>query len=212
MALIVARTRGLGSLGEAGKRLRPIEGAPGGVRAVHWTRRAIGSSACSGEGSAGVSGEQVDPPVGGEQRLGCWASRRGCGRCVAGRGGRPGRGRARGPSAAPSARPGRGRRSGTAAGTSGPARRRSTRRRATPGWRRCRRRETGKPPSPSAVEAVLAMGVGPHVEVEADGVAVLVGVVAPVAEERRGEQRLLGAGVQRLAPHDPASRRGPPDR
>ncbi len=36
----------------------------------------------------------------------------------------------------------------------------------------------------------------------ATGSPVGVGVVTPVAEQGRGEQRLLGAGVQRLASHD----------
>ena len=46
------------------------------------------------------------------------------------------------------------------------------------------------------------MGVGAHEGVEGDGVAVLVGVEAPVAELERGEEAVLGTGVQRLAPDD----------
>ena len=51
-------------------------------------------------------------------------------------------------------------------------------------------------------DVVFDVGVGAHVHVEGDGVAGGVGVVAPVAELQRGEQRALGAGVQRFAAHD----------
>jgi hypothetical protein len=53
-----------------------------------------------------------------------------------------------------------------------------------------------------SADVVFDMGVGPHVHVEVDGVAGGVGVVTPVAEQRRRKQGLLGAGVQWFAAHD----------
>ena len=53
-----------------------------------------------------------------------------------------------------------------------------------------------------SADVVFDVGVGAHVHVEGDGVAGGVGVVTPVAEQHRGEQGLLGAGVQRFAAHD----------
>ena len=95
------------------------------------------------------------------------------------------------------------RRSGRAAGTSAPGRRRSRPRRARRGWRRCRRRGSGWRRSPSVGGCGLRRGRGRACARPAStGSPVGVGVVTPVAEHRRREQGLLGAGVQRLAAHD----------
>jgi hypothetical protein len=56
---------------------------------------------------------------------------------------------------------------------------------------------------------VLDVRVGAHGGVQGDGVAGLVGVVAPVAELGGGQQGLLGAGVQGLAAHDQPGAFGP---
>ena len=51
-------------------------------------------------------------------------------------------------------------------------------------------------------DVVFDVGVRAHVDIEGDRVAGLVGVVTPVAELERWEQRCLRAGMQRFAPHD----------
>ena len=51
-------------------------------------------------------------------------------------------------------------------------------------------------------DVVFDVGVGAYVHIESDRVAGLVGVVTPVAELERREQRRLRAGMQRFAPHD----------
>ena len=60
-----------------------------------------------------------------------------------------------------------------------------------------------------ALDVLLDVRVGAHGLVEFDRVAVLVGVVAPVAVLELGEQAVLGAGVQRLAAHDEPGALGP---
>ena len=105
-------------------------------------------------------------------------------------------------SAAFSARRRRGVRGGRAAGTSGPDRRRNRRRRARLGWRRGRRTGTEQPGVLEPADVVFDMGVGSHVGVEDHRVAGGVGVVTPVAEQKRREQAGLGAGMQWFAAHD----------
>ena len=63
-------------------------------------------------------------------------------------------------------------------------------------------REPAQPGVLEAADVVLDVRVGAHGGVEGDGVAGLVGVVAPVAELGGGQQGLLGAGVQGFAAHD----------
>ena len=53
-------------------------------------------------------------------------------------------------------------------------------------------------------DVVFDVGVGAHEAVELDGIALAVGVEAPVAELEGSEQALLGAWVQRLSSHDEA--------
>ena len=68
--------------------------------------------------------------------------------------------------------------------------------------------EAAEPGVLQALDVLLDVGVGPHGGVEGDGVAVLVGVEAPVAEVEGREQAALGSGVQRLAPDDAAGALG----
>ena len=58
-------------------------------------------------------------------------------------------------------------------------------------------------------DVVFDVRVGADVGIEVHGVAVVVGVVAPVAELQRREQGVLGAGVEGLASHDQPGALGP---
>ena len=62
--------------------------------------------------------------------------------------------------------------------------------------------EAQQPGGFEPADVVLDMSVGAHVGVEDHRIAAGVGVVTPVAEQKRRKQGGLGAGMQRFASHD----------
>src|ERR1019366_9937211 len=68
--------------------------------------------------------------------------------------------------------------------------------------RKAREGEAAQPRVLQPGDVVLDMCMGAHYEIELSGLAPAVGVEAPVAVLEGRKQAALGAGVQRLSPHD----------